>query len=97
MIYKKSWKYVLIHAYGPYYRPKALKSFGDIKEGDTSRGWMRGYHNLSQKGNCWIYGNSMIEDNARISENAKVFNAIVKNNSIVSGDTIITGNRNSKI
>ena len=89
MIYKKTWKYILIHAYGPFFRPKALKSFGDVEEGDISKGFMRGYYNLSQFGDCWVYGHSIIEDNAQISENAKVFSAIVCGNSLISGNAQI--------
>ena len=95
MIYKKSWKYILKHAFG-FYRPMAVKNFSDVSFGELG-GFVQSYHNLSQSGNCWVYNKARVFDNARISENAKVFNAIVKNNSIVSGDTIITGNRNSKI
>jgi hypothetical protein len=55
MIYKKSWKYILIKDnYSDFYRLKALKNFLDVKRGDLG-GYVEGYYNLSQSGDCWIY------------------------------------------
>ena len=55
MIYKKSWKYILIKDnYSDFYRLKALKNFLDVKRGDLG-GYVEGYHNLSQSGDYWIY------------------------------------------
>ena len=97
MIYKKTWKYILIKEYDSYwcyrlnlYRIKALRDFKDVRKGDLG-GFVQGYHNLSQEGNCWIY------DSSRVSELAKIIdNAIVINNSIISGNTRITGNHRVK-
>ena len=36
-------------------RIKALRSFGDVKEGDLG-GWIEKESNLSHEGNCWVYG-----------------------------------------
>ena len=75
MIYKKIWKYILIkddsYKIFNYYRLKALKDFSNVRKGEIG-GFVRGFHNLSHKGNCWIYNYARIYDNARISENARV-------------------------
>lgn len=44
----------------------------DVKKGDLG-GWVSGYHNLSQQGNCWIYDNSIVMDNARVEDDAIVY------------------------
>lgn len=98
MIYKKSWKYILFKNTDYYckncrfFKIKSLKDFSDVSKNDIG-GYVNGYHNLSQSGNCWIY------DTARISRRAKVTgNAIIKDsslvtdNAIVSGDAIVSGN-----
>ena len=73
MIYKKSWKYILIKCNYFYYNLKALKDFRDISKGDVG-GCVKGYHNLSQSGDCWVYDYAIVSDNARVSENAIVKN-----------------------
>ena len=105
MIYKKSWKYILVkdNLLKNCYRPKALRDFMNVKKDDFG-GIVDGYHNLSQKGKCWVYyyaevsGNAQVGDNARIcgnaivKENAKVFeNAIVNGRTIVKGNMIVKG------
>ena len=108
MIYKKTWKYILIRNksfYSPneYYRPKALKDFKNVIKNDLG-GLVDGYHNLSQKGDCWVYyyaevsGNAQVSDNARICgnaivrENAQVLeNAIINGRAIVKGDMVVKG------
>ena len=60
MIYKKSWKYILVKEDSfksntlNYYRLKAVKDFSDVKKGELG-GYVQGYHSLSQSGNSWIY------------------------------------------
>jgi hypothetical protein len=62
MIYKKSWKYILVKdnsilcmmKYPNLYRPKALKDFKDVKKGDLG-GFIMNYYNLRQEGDSWIY------------------------------------------
>ena len=93
MIYKKSWKYILIrddcnnHRLGyRYYRLKAVKDFSDVTKWNLG-GYLCGYHNLSQKGDCWIY------DNAKVHFKAFIYdNAIVKDNATVGGSAQIYGN-----
>ena len=54
------------------YRIKALKDFGDVKKGDLG-GWVGSEENLSQDGNCWIWGNAIVYGNAKVSKNAQVY------------------------
>ena len=89
MIYKKSWKYILVKDKSfnyRYYRPKAIKDFSNVKKYDIG-GYVSSYRNLSQSGNCWIY------DKARVTGDAQVFkNAIITGDAIVSNDVQITDN-----
>ena len=91
MIYKKSWKYILIKCRYSYYRPMALKDFGDVYKGDIG-GYLEGYYNLSQIGNCWVYDNALVKENANVSENAIISgDAIVKENAQVCNSAIVSG------
>ena len=96
MIYKKTWKYILIldntYYCKNYYRLKAIKDFSNVKKGDLG-GYVDGYHNLSQKGKCWVYDEATISDSARVSSNAKIQkNAHVSGKAKVFGKAIVTGN-----
>ena len=110
MVYKKSWKYILKKDNTHYccsfgcYVLKALKDFSDVTKGDFG-GYVQGYRNLSQEGNCWIYDNALVINNSKVIENAKVSNyAVIKEyarvtenarvggRAIISGDAIINGN-----
>ena len=77
MIYKKSWKYILIkdNSYlcsnDGYYRPKALKNFLNISKNDIG-GFVMNYHNISQKGDCWVYKNAHVSRNARVTGNITI-------------------------
>ena len=53
-------------------RLKALKSFGDVKEGDLG-GLVETPENLSQEGNCWVYTHARVCGSARVYDNTKVF------------------------
>ena len=99
MIYKKSWKYILIKCSNLYYNPKALKDFGNVKKGDLG-GFVQGYRNLSQSGDCWVYSRAIVADDAKVTENALIFNearifnhAQISGNAIIGGSKIIPGNR----
>ena len=106
MIYKKSWKYVLIiddTCYRNYYRLKALKDFSDISKGNFG-GYLESYYNLSQSGNCWVYNNARVYGFAQVSENACIYdearvcgNAQVFGNAQVSGSAWIYGHRHVQI
>ena len=71
------------------FRIKALKSFGNVKKGDLG-GFVEGYHNLSQDGNCWIYGGSICCNNAKVSDNAKLkgFSTMI-DDSVLSDNAVV--------
>ena len=78
------------------HRIQALKDFSNVKAGDKG-GWVSGYHNLSQEGECWVYDEAkvfdeaIVSDNARIGNNAEVLkSAKVYNMAIVYGHAYIT-------
>ena len=54
------------------YRIQAIKDFANVKAGDKG-GWIESEKNLSQEGNCWVYGDSKVFDNAEVRDSAKVF------------------------
>ena len=47
------------------HRVKALKDFDDVKKGELG-GYVESERNLSQAGNCWVYGNAKVCDNAKV-------------------------------
>ena len=53
------------------HRIQALKSFGDVKEGDLG-GWIEKEENLSHDGNAWVYDDAEGRGNARVCGDAKV-------------------------
>jgi len=74
------------------YKIEALRDFATVKKGQLG-GWVENENNLSQDGECWIYGNAKIYDNARVLENAVVCdNAEVCDDAEVSGNSFIGGN-----
>ena len=86
------------------YRIEALKDFSDVKKGDNG-GFLEKEDNLSQSGDCWVYGNAKVYDNAVVYGNAVVFgnaevydyakvcgNAVVYCEAKVYGNTIVYGN-----
>ena len=54
------------------HRIQAVKDFDDVKAGDKG-GWVSGYHNLSQEGDCWVYDESKVFDEAIVRDNAKIY------------------------
>ena len=94
MIYKKSWKYILFRTKGcvRLYKLKAVKDFSDVCKNYIG-GYVGGYHNLSQSGNCWIYDEAIVFDNSIISGNAQVCDkAQIYGNANICGITKISGN-----
>lgn len=68
------------------YRIEALKDFDDVKKGDIG-GWVQKEENLSQEGNCWLYGDATVVQDAMVFDNAKVYgNAEIANNARVYGN-----------
>jgi len=102
----------IIHKGKKLYRIKALRyvyvggypSAITIKPGQLG-GYVEGYYNLSQEGNCWVdvgakvYGNARISDDARIEDEAEVFgnariedSANIYNNAKVYGNALVIDN-----
>ncbi len=73
------------------YQIKAVKSFGNVKEGDIG-GWIEKEKNLSHNGNAWVSNNAIVRGNARVYGNARVSgNATVSGNARVYGDALVSG------
>lgn len=69
------------------YRIEALKDFSDVKKGDIG-GWVEKETNLSQEGDCWLYGNATVLQDAIVFDNAKVYgDAEITNNARVYGNS----------
>ena len=74
------------------YRIEALKDFDVVEKGDKG-GFIENESNLSQSGDCWVYGNAKVSDNAMVCGNAKVYdNARVYGNALVCGNALVFGN-----
>ena len=74
------------------HRIKALKDFGDIKEGDLG-GYIEKEDNLSHNNDCWICGNAQVFGNAEVYGNTQVFgDAEVCGDAQVFGNAIISSN-----
>ena len=87
-----SYKYRLGEKEGNLFRIIAIKSFNDVKKGDIG-GLICSTSNLSQLGNCWIYGNGKVYENGIVYGNGKVSgDGKVYENGIVSGDGKVYGN-----
>lgn len=47
-----------------------------VEEGDLG-GWVESEGNLTQEGDCWVFGNAQVFDDAQVFGNARVFDAAV--------------------
>jgi len=54
------------------FRIEALRDFSDVKKGDIG-GFVQSEHNLSHRGDCWIYEDAVVEGDNRISGNTKKY------------------------
>lgn len=102
MIYKRTWKYILTKdnfcEYHPhFYRLKAIKDFSDVKK-ESLGGYVYGYYNLSQTGNCWVSDMSKVLEDAFVRDNAMVIEnsviagqASIRDNARISGDSYVSG------
>ena len=80
------------------YRIEALRDFSYVRQGDKG-GFIEDESNLSQSGNCWVYGDAKVYGDARVYDNARVYgnarafgNARVRGNARVFGYSEIFGN-----
>lgn len=85
------------------HRIQALKDFADVKAGDLG-GWIESEFNLSQEGNCWVYGEAQVFDyaivysNAKVKDHSKVFenagiydNAVIRDYANMAGHSVVEG------
>jgi len=86
-------KFELVEQEDTYlYRVKALRDGSWGFEG-TLGGFVEKESNLSQEGDCWIYGNAKVFDDATVSDNALVSdNAHIGDDSYVCGNSSVYGN-----
>ena len=74
------------------YRIRALVNIcDDVKEGDLG-GYVELETNLSNIGQCWVYGDAWVYGNAQVCGNARVYgNAWVYGDALVYGDARVCG------
>ena len=78
------------------YRIQALKTFTKsggynpiIHVGELG-GYVETEDNLSQEGNCWIFGDAKVKDGGKVIDDAIIFDkAMVSNNSIIRGNSVV--------
>lgn len=57
-------------------RVQALRSFGDVHEGDIG-GYIQDEMNLSERGSCWIYDDAMVMGSSRVKDDAQVHGGVI--------------------
>ena len=72
------------------HRIKAIKSFGDIKEGDLG-GFIESEENLSQYCEAWIYRNGCVYEDATVWHNAKIGNKNATADDEINMQTVVYG------
>lgn len=55
-----------------FYRIQALKDFSNVKKGSLG-GFVESERNLSQEGDCWIYGDAIVSGDNEIVGDTMVF------------------------
>ena len=89
--YKLTKEYIFLFG-KKLYRIKALKDFANVRKGDKG-GFVESEANLSQEGDCWVYGNSKIFDIAQVCDYARVYgNVLVYGNAIIANNAQIYNN-----
>ncbi len=74
------------------YRVRAIRDFSDVKAGDFG-GFIEHDGNLSQEGDCWVYGDAIIANNSTVSDNAKIYGDSIVEWSNISGNAKIFDSR----
>lgn len=76
----------------PLFRIIALKDFADVRKGDLG-GFVSTSDNLSQEGNCWVYGNARVFQHAKVSGDARITgNTLIYGYAQITGKVLIHGN-----
>lgn len=72
------------------HRIRALRDIGEtVRKGDLG-GYVQSEDNLSQQGNCWLFGNAISCENAVIRQNAVALgNAVIRGSAFVAGSARI--------
>lgn len=73
------------------YRIRALKDFNNVKAGDLG-GYIESEQNLSQTGDCWIYGDAKVVGSSSVCDDAKVCDNAVAVNVKMSDQSVIDKN-----
>ena len=86
------------------FRIQAIKDFSDVTC-DTLGGYISSEYNLSQEGDCWVYGEAIVRGRATVRKDAKVMdhatlfdwssisdNAVMSDHSNASDNAMIYGN-----
>lgn len=74
------------------YRIQAIRSFGDVKEGDLG-GFVESESNLSHIHNCWIYDDAAVYEVARVAGDTQIRdNACLYEHSLACDMSIISEN-----
>ena len=68
------------------YEIVATKDFSDVKKGDIG-GRVESLNNLSQTGDCWIYGGK-VKNDVFVCNNAKIYSSHISGKSIICGNVI---------
>lgn len=68
---------------------RALETFGEVKKGDIG-GWIESEHNLSHRGNCWIFEHGMVWGNGRVEDEAIIEDGLVYESATIAGCARIT-------
>lgn len=76
-----------------FYRIQALKDFSNVKKGSLG-GFVESERNLSQEGDCWIYGNAIVSGDNEIVEDTMVFDINYIKKAI---HELVCGNNDHKI
>lgn len=72
-----------------YWRIRALRDIGvDVKAGSLG-GYVESEDNLSQEGDCWVYGISIVKGTSRITGNAHVVGSSIVSDTSISDGAII--------
>lgn len=72
------------------FRIEALRSFGDVKEGDLG-GYVSDEKVISDSGDCWVYDNAIAVSGTRISEGVTLHSKAVAWGSVLSGNVTVDG------
>ena len=75
------------------HRIRALRDVGnDVHKGDLG-GFVQGEDNLSQQGDCWLFGDAIVCEEALASQDARICESVViRSSALVSGKVCINGN-----